>query len=68
MWIGGNRFSHCGWIRYDEVLKQILGWKQKGIQSKEEGQTIAASDNRIYHTIEIRSKWLAKIRKHIIGK
>lgn len=28
IWIGGNRFAHCGWIRYDTVLKAIFNWKE----------------------------------------
>ncbi len=33
IWIGGNRYSHCGWLRYDDVLKQIFGWKQTPSES-----------------------------------
>ncbi|MCK6605758.1 MAG: hypothetical protein L6Q59_12755 [Ignavibacteriaceae bacterium] len=26
--IGANRFAHCGWIRYDPVIKKIFNWKE----------------------------------------
>jgi len=31
--VGASRFSHCEWIRQDEVLKEIFGLKQMTSQS-----------------------------------
>ncbi|NUM71345.1 MAG: IS1380 family transposase [Ignavibacteriaceae bacterium] len=31
--IGANRFAHCGWIRYDPVLKRIFNWKETPSES-----------------------------------
>ena len=33
IWIGAGRFSHSAYLRFDEVLKQIFGWKQAPSQS-----------------------------------
>lgn len=33
IWIGAGRFSHSAYLRYDDVLKQIFGWKQAPSQS-----------------------------------
>ena len=33
IWIGASRFSHCEWIRNDEVLKEIFKFKQMPTQS-----------------------------------
>ena len=33
MWIGAQNFSHCHWIRDDEVLKEIFGWSKTPAQS-----------------------------------
>lgn len=33
VWIGANRFSHSGLLRYDSVLREIFGWKQSPSQS-----------------------------------
>lgn len=28
VWLGGVRFSHTAFVRFDEVLKEIFGWKR----------------------------------------
>jgi len=33
IWIGAGRFSHCSYLRYDKVLKEIFGWKEAPSQS-----------------------------------
>jgi len=33
IWIGAGRFSHSAYLRYDQVLKEIFGWKQAPSQS-----------------------------------
>jgi hypothetical protein len=33
IWIGAGRFSHSAYLRYDEVLKEIFGWKEAPSQS-----------------------------------
>lgn len=33
IWIGGNRFAHCGLLRCDEVIKKIFGWKRVASES-----------------------------------
>lgn len=33
VWIGAGRFSHSAYLRYDNVLKEIFGWKQAPSQS-----------------------------------
>lgn len=33
IWIGAGRFSHSSYLRYDDVLKKIFGWKEAPSQS-----------------------------------
>ncbi len=33
IWIGAGRFSHSAYLRYDQVLQEIFGWKQAPSQS-----------------------------------
>lgn len=33
IWIGGSRFCHSGYLRYDKVLKEIFEWKQSPSES-----------------------------------
>lgn len=28
IWLGGNRFAHCAYLRYDGVISKIFGWKK----------------------------------------
>jgi hypothetical protein len=28
IWLGGNRFAHCSYLRYDEVIRKMFGWKK----------------------------------------
>jgi hypothetical protein len=28
VWLGGVRFAHTAFVRFDEVLKEIFGWKR----------------------------------------
>lgn len=33
IWLGANRFAHCGLIRHDYVLKRIFNWKETPSES-----------------------------------
>jgi hypothetical protein len=33
IWIGASRFTHSGWLRYDEIIKEIFQWRCAPSQS-----------------------------------
>ena len=33
IWTGASRYVHCNWLRDDEVIKEIFGWKRMPSQS-----------------------------------
>jgi hypothetical protein len=33
IWIGASRFAHSGWLRYDQIIKEIFQWREAPSQS-----------------------------------